>query len=144
MKKSYLIVYLIVYALSFAVLYSKHLTHLSDFRYGIVVLILIGTLFYSETLARNRRLNNWGEIRLQGKARFILMDYVVLRGGIISLLILLLLSTKVTIGLIILASVVPLLAAIAFVANEEWKYCEEQYVISTLKSMAENIKAIQN
>ena len=127
-----------------AALFWQHATRLADFRYGIAGLILIGLLSYSEALARKRRSANWEEIRSQGKTRFVLFQFVALRGGTVSLLILLLLSSKVTIGLIILASVVPLLAAMAFVGNEEWKSCEAQYVISTLRSTGENLKALKN
>ena len=144
MRRSNIIIYLAVYAVSFALLLWKHVTRLSDFRYGVIGLILFGVALYWETKARENRLANWNSIRIQGKVRFILIDYVLLRGGIVSLLILLILSTKVTIGLLVIASVIPLLGGTAFVGNEEWKYCEEQYIISTLKSAAESMKAIQN
>jgi len=144
MRRTYLIAYIVLYALSIAALLWRHATRLADFRYGIAGLILIGLLYYSEALAHKRRLANWEEIRSQGKTRFLLLEYVALRGGTVSLLILMLLSTKVTIGPILLASVVPLLAAMVFVGNEEWKSCESQFVISTLRSTGENIKALNN
>ena len=87
---------------------------------------------------------DWKNIRIQGKTRFILYDYVLLRGGIISILFILILSLKVTISLLLLCAVLPLCGVMAFAGNEEWKQCEEQYTISNLKSVADKFKVLRN
>jgi hypothetical protein len=94
--------------------------------------------------AHRRRMSEWANIRLKGKARFILFDYVLLRGGSISILIILILSLKVSITLLIICSVIPLLGVSAFAGNEVWKQCEQSYALTRLKSIAEKMKILQN
>ncbi len=95
-------------------------------------------------MAHKRRMSNWNNIRSSGKTRFILYDYVLVRGGIVFVLFILFLSLKVSIGLLIVCSILPLFGVIAFAGNEEWKQCEEQYTIATLRSVANKFKVLQN
>ncbi len=144
MKRKSLIIQIIIALIFISIIYWKQGFSFSNFRFNLIGFIIIALIFYSEILAHKRRLLNWEKIRVQGKTRFILFDYVLLRGGIVSTLLLLILSIKVAIGLLIICTVLPLFGVMAFAGNEEWKKCEEQYTISTLKSTAEKIKVMQN
>ena len=143
MKKTSLIEFIFVTIL-FALSYWKLQFNISNFRFGLIFLILFAFIVYSEKLAHKRRMSNWKKIRSAGKARFILYDYVLIRGGIVSVLLILILSFKVSIGLLIVCSILPLFGVIAFAGNEEWKQCEEQYAIATLRSVADKFKVLQN
>jgi len=144
MKRASFIIQFIFVIIFFSILYWKQGLNFSNLRFNIIGFILIALIVYSEIMAHKRRLSNWEKIRIKGKTRFILYDYVLLRGGIVSTLLILILSIKVTIGLLIICTVIPLFGVIAFAGNEEWKKCEEQYTISTLKSAAEKIKVLRN
>jgi hypothetical protein len=144
MKRTSLIIHLLFVIIFFSIIYWKQGFSFSDFRFNFIGLIFIALIFYSEILAHKRRLLNWEKIRIQGKRRFILVDYVLLRGGIISTLLLLILSIQIKIGLLIICTVLPLFGVLVFAGNEEWKKCEELYTISTLKSVAEKMKVLQN
>jgi hypothetical protein len=143
MKRTTLIEIIFVFIM-LSIFYWKHLFNYSSLRYGIIFSILMILIVHSEKLAHKRRLLNWEKKRIEGKKRFILYDYVLLRGGIVSTLLILVLSIKVPIDLLIICTIIPLFGVIAFAGNEEWKKCEEQYTISTLKSVAEKIKVLQN
>ncbi len=108
---------------------------------GAIVLILI--YCFGKIIQRDR-MAHWKEIRKKGKQKFILYDFVLLRGGIISLLLLLILSYAVTISIIIICSVIPLLGVCAFVGNEIWKQCEMHYSQKALKSVSDKMKVMSN
>ena len=144
MKKTSLLVQIISALIIFTIFYWKNMLSASNVRFSIIGYIIIFLIIYSENLAHKRRLLDWKKIRIQGKTRFILYDYVLLRGGIISILFILILSLKVTISLLLLCAVLPLCGVMAFAGNEEWKQCEEQYTISTLKSVADKFKVLRN
>ena len=143
MKRTTLIEIIFVFIM-LSILYWKHLFSYSSLRFGIIFSIIMFLIVHSEKLAHKRRLLNWEKKRIEGKKRFILYDYVLLRGGIVSTLLISFLSIKVPIDLLIICTIIPLFGVIAFAGNEEWKKCEEQYTISTLKSVAEKIKVLQN
>jgi hypothetical protein len=144
MKRASIIIQVIFIIIFFSILNWRQGLNISNLRFNIIGFILIALIFYSEIMAHKRRLSNWEKIRVKGKTRFILYDYVLLRGGIVSVLLILILSIKVTIGLLIICTVIPLFGVITFAGNEEWKKCEEEYTISTLKSLAEKIKVLRN
>ncbi|MCX6121526.1 MAG: hypothetical protein NTX44_07885 [Ignavibacteriales bacterium] len=144
MKRASFIIQVIVAIVFFSILNWKQGLNYSTLRFNIIGFILIALILYSEIMARKRRVSNWEKIRKKGKTRFILYEYVLLRGGITSTLLILILSIKVTIGLLIICTVIPLFGVVAFAGNEEWKKCEEQYTISTLKSFADKIKVLRN
>ena len=144
MKAKSIITFCVVSGVMFSILFWRHAVKLSDFRFYCIALILIGYISYNETLAQKRRMLNWETIRSKGRMHFILFDYVVFRGGTISILITIILSIKVTITLIIICSLLPLLGVMAFVGNEIWKQCEESYSLAKLNSVAEKIKILQN
>jgi hypothetical protein len=110
----------------------------------LIFLAAVGVLSYAEWEAQKKRVAQWATIRKKGRARFILMDFVLLRGGIFSAVLLYVLSSKVTLGLLIVVSILPVLAVIAFAANELWKRSEEEYVVASMKMAAENIKVMRN
>jgi hypothetical protein len=144
MKKTSLLVQIISALIIFPILYWKNMLSVSNFRFSIIGYIIIFLIIQSERLAHKRRLLDWKNIRIQGKTRFILYDYVLIRGGIISIVFILILSLKVIISLLLLCTVLPLCGVMAFAGNEEWKQCEEQYTISTLKSVADKFKVLRN
>jgi hypothetical protein len=144
MKAKSIISFCVVSAIMLAILFWQHAIHLSEFRFYGIIAILLGYVSYAESLAQKRRLLNWEIIRLNGKTRFILLDYVVIRGGSLSILIALIISIKVKITLIIICSILPVLGVIAYVGNEIWKQCEEHYSSAKLNSIAEKMKLLQN
>jgi hypothetical protein len=144
LKRKTAIIEIIFVVILFSILYWKQVIRISDFRFYMIGVILIVLFNYSKKMAHRRRLTNWDKIRINGKTRFILYDYVFIRGGIVSTLLILILSLKVEIGLLIIFAVLPLFGVMAFAGNEEWKKCEEQFAISALKSVAEKFKVMRN
>jgi hypothetical protein len=115
-----------------------------DLRIFIIGAILYWYVYRSEKGAQKRRVLEWGTIRAKGKTRFILFDYVLVRGGVLSALIILILSLKIPMSLLIICSVLPLLGVTAFAGNEVWKKCEQEYMITILKTAAEKMRVLQN
>ena len=144
MKRKSTVIQILFVAVSFSLMLWQRMFKLSDLKFYIIALIIVALIMYSENMAHKRRMSNWQKIRSAGKTRFILYDYVIIRGGIVSVLLILILSFKVSIGLLIVCSILPLFGVIAFAGNEEWKQCEEQYAISTLRSVADKFKVLQN
>jgi hypothetical protein len=144
MKAKSIISFCIASVAMLSILFWYHAIKLLDFRLYCIESILIGYIAYNETLAHQRRILNWETIRLKGKLRFILFDYVFYRGAVLSILIALILSIKVKITLLIICSILPLLGAMAFAGNLTWKRCEEIYSSTKLKSVAEKIKILRN
>jgi hypothetical protein len=144
MKRKSTAIQILFVALSFLLLHWQRMVNLSELKFYIVALIVVSLIMYSEKLAHKRRISNWEKVRILGKARFILFDYVVIRGGIVSILLILILSLKISVGLMIVCSILPLFVVLAFAGNEEWKQCEEQYTIETLRSVADKFKVMQN
>jgi len=144
MKAKSIIIFCIASAAMLSILLWYHAIQLSEFRFYCIASILIGYISYNETLAHKRRMLNWATIQSKGKMHFILFDYVIYRGAVISILITLILSIKVKITLIIICSIFPLLGVMVFVGNEIWKQCEESYSSIKLNSVAEKIKILQN
>ena len=144
MKKTSLIVQIISALIIIPIFYWKDMLSTSHIRISIIGYIVIFLIIQSERLAHKKRLSDWKNIRIQGKTRFILYDYVLLRGGIISILLILILSLKVAISLLLVVTVLPLFGVMAFAGNEEWKQCEEQYTISTMKLVADKFKVLRN
>jgi hypothetical protein len=119
------------------------------FKYYDLRIFLIGAILYwyihrSEKGAQQRRALDWGIIRTKGKTRFILFDYVLVRGGFLSAFIILILSLKIPMSFLILYSVLPMLGVTAFAGNEVWKKCEQDYMIMILKTTAEKMRVLQN
>ena len=144
MKRKSTVIQILFVAVSTSLMLWQRMFKLSDLKFYIIALIIVALIMYSENMAHERRMSNWQKIRSAGKTRFILYDYVLIRGGIVSVLLILILSFKVSIGLLIVCSILPLFGVIAFAGNEEWKQCEEQYTIATLRSVADKFKVLQN
>ena len=144
MKRKSTVIQILFVAVSTSLMLWQRMFKLSDLKFYIIALIIVALIMYSENMAHKRRMSNWQKIRSAGKTRFILYDYVIIRGGIVSVLLILILSFKVSIGLLIVCSILPLFGVIAFAGNEEWKQCEEQYAIATLRSVADKFKVLQN
>ncbi len=144
MKRKSTVIQILFVAVSFSLLHWQRMVNLSDLKFYIIALIIIALIMYSENMAHKRRMSNWNNIRSFGKTRFILYDYVLIRGGIVCVLLFLILSLKGSIGFLIICSILPLFGVIAFAGNEEWKQCEEQYTIATLRSVADKFKVLQN
>ena len=144
MKRKSTVIQILFVVVSFSVLHWQHMFNWSDLKFYIIAVIIVALIMYSENMAHKRRMSNWNKIRSSGKTRFILYDYVLIRGGIVSVLIILLLSFKISIGLLIVCTILPLFGVIAFTGNEEWKQCEEQYTIATLRSVSDKFKVLQN
>ena len=144
MKRKSTVIQILFVAVSTSLMLWQRMFKLSDLKFYIIALIIVALIMYSENMAHKRRMSNWQKIRSAGKTRFILYDYVLIRGGIVSVLLILILSFKVSIGLLIVCSILPLFGVIAFAGNEEWKQCEEQYTIATLRSVADKFKVLQN
>ena len=144
MKRKSTVIQILFVAVSTSLMLWQRMFKLSDLKFYIIALIIVALIMYSENMAHKRRMSNWQKIRSAGKARFILYDYVLIRGGIVSVLLILILSLKVSIGLLIVCSILPLFGVIAFAGNEEWKQCEEHYTIATLRAVADKFKVLQN
>ena len=144
MKRKSTVIQILFVAVSSSLMLWQRIFKLSDLKFYIIVIIIVALIMYSENMAHKRRMSNWQKIRSAGKTRFILYDYVLIRGGIVSVLLILILSFKLSIGLLIVCSILPLFGVIAFAGNEEWKQCEEQYTIATLRSVANKFKVLQN
>ena len=144
MKKTSIIVQVISALIIMSIFYWKNIFSASNIKISIIGYIALYLVIQSERLAHKRRMLDWKNVRIQGKKRFILYEYALSRGGIISVLLILILSLKVTISLLLVITVLPLFGVMAFVGNEEWKQCEEHFTISTMKMAADKFKVLRN
>ena len=144
MKSLGLRLYIVMCFISATILLWSKVLEFSDIPFTLISIFAVGILFYVENLAHKRRLQHWGVIREKGKGNFILFHFVLYRGAMISVVILLILATKVTVGLIVVCSVLPLLAITALAGLMVWKECESAYEIATLRSAAETVKIMRN
>ena len=144
MNKKRIIVNGIFSAMVLLLLVWKGVFAISDGRLYIISMIIFAYISYSEAIDQRRRILDWENIHHIGKTRFILLEYVIYRGGTISVLIILLLSLKIQMTVLLLCSVLPLLGVSAIAGNEVWKQCEEGHSAMILKSAAEKMKISQN
>ncbi|HLP14629.1 MAG TPA: hypothetical protein VK470_00145 [Bacteroidota bacterium] len=122
----------------------KGIIQLPDLRIMIIVTIAVCYIYYSELNSQRRMIENWRTIRGQGRVRFILIEYVFLRGGGVSLVLALAISFKVTISMLIIGSILPVFGVFVWAGNEIWKSNEHLFLISTLKTVGESMSAKQN
>lgn len=129
----------------FAAIYSwQNGESLPELRFYLLSLIAMAYIYSAEMAFQRLRMKQWEETRSLGRTRFVLWDYVLLRGGGASVILLLLLSLKVTISLIVLVSVLPLLALMVIVGNIVWNDCEHQYQEAVYRATATSFAVQQN
>ena len=101
-----------------------------------------------ESLTRKRYLESWSFRRAQGKWRFILTHYVLIKGTIIYLavsapMIPALVFTTENL-MIILSTIVLLAFLMVYLGHEVWTQCEEDYTIKVLREAAERSRIASN
>jgi hypothetical protein len=74
---------------------------------------------------------------------FIFIQYVLLRGLILSAALVLFLRAKGLLTSLELVGVVAILIVIATVGNQEWENCKQEYRVLALKSAAERLKTLR-
>ena len=111
------------------------------FIFPIAILLLV--LFWRrlETKSHKRNLQDWLRRRRQGRLRFVLLQYLLLRGG--TLFVVLVLAFYASVGLsalafiVLLSSFVPIFLILFWMGREEWKTWEEEFEILALRHAAE-------
>ncbi|HUI65703.1 MAG TPA: hypothetical protein VL126_12755 [Bacteroidota bacterium] len=107
---------------------------------AIIFLALFGRKM--DAFEHLRNLTFWEAIRQHGRLQFIMIRYLILRGGILTTIILLpLLKTFYTWtqseGWFALIAAIVLMTVI-YLGNEEWKNCEREYETRLLRHAAED------
>ena len=116
----------------------------------IAFAIIFIAVFYGKIEAKSHRhhLNTWEKIKSGGKWSFIVTRYILLRGIILSVILIgpaistLQLST-VILG-ILMFCLIPLFGYMIYRGHEEWKDCEQEIHIASLKQVAEFIASKNN
>lgn len=103
------------------------LVNATTFSLLIVFLALVPTLGWIESYNHRRRVDNWERIRRQGKFVFVLMRYVVLRGGIIAAILMYSLRGNNGGGLVHEIAIPIMMVALGIVGFQEWTNCEKAF-----------------
>jgi hypothetical protein len=99
------------------------LVTVSTFALLLAFLILIPALVWYESYSHRRRVERWPQIAKQGKLLFISTRYVILRGGILSVMLMFALRDNPP-TLIVHEITIPFIAiALGFVGYQEWENC---------------------
>jgi hypothetical protein len=109
--------------------------------FGAAILVIAVFWRRAEATAHTRHVESWQSHRQRGKRRFVIVNYLFLRGGV--LLVVLLGPLWGTLGFSTedrgyLATVILMLAIITvYLGREEWDTCEQEHKALTLKHAAE-------
>lgn len=103
------------------------LVNLTSFSLLLGGLILVPSLGWVETRAHRGRMMEWERIHEKGKFAFIALRYMLLRGGIFSLLVMLSLRGRLFSWSVHGITVPVVLIALAFVGLQEWNNCEQEF-----------------
>lgn len=113
---------------------------------GIIFIAFFWRRFKSK--AHRHHLTIWEHIRQQGKWYFIITRYLLLRGIILSVILIgpaiSSLQFSAVILKIIIVSLIPLFGIIFYYGFEEWNDCEQEVQIIKLKQVSEVISTTNN
>jgi hypothetical protein len=116
----------------------------------IAFAIIFIAVFYGKLEAKSHRhhLNTWEKIRASGKWSFILTRYILLRGIILSVIligpVISALQLSSVILWILIFCLIPLFGYMMYQGYEEWKDCEQEIHIASLRQVAEFITSKNN
>jgi len=86
----------------------------------------------------------WPTYKARGEWRFILLHYGIVRGTILFAVaagpLLPTVSFTTATGMIIFASIIPLVLLLLYTGNETWVSCEQDYEIQILREAAERTR----
>ena len=100
-------------------------------------LLIVPALGWLETYSHERRIADWQRIRAKGKSVFIVSRYVLLRGGIFSIVLMLALRGEQS-SWPVHEIVIPLVFfCLAYVGYQEWRNCEIEYGVLTRRDSAD-------
>ena len=94
-------------------------------------LILVPALGWIETRNHRRRMMKWKRIREVGRLQFIMLHYMLLRGGIFSLIVMFSLRGQLSSWYVHGITIPVVLLSLAFVGQQEWTNCEQEFQIAT-------------
>jgi hypothetical protein len=126
-----------------ALLVQTSMLTLGALLFLIGVLVLIPVLAWVETRSHQHYVSKWEQIRGKPKSSFILIQYVLIRGSILCIALLVLASAKGLPASLALIGVLVIVAAIAAVGNQEWENCEQEHRALALQSAAERLKSLR-
>jgi hypothetical protein len=112
-------------------------------RFILPVAVIILAVFWRrlEMKSHQQHIHNWSILREQGMFRFILGRYLFLRGGILFVVLFLAFYAAIRlsslVSVILLSTFAVIVLTLFFVGREEWKVCEEEFQVSTLREAAE-------
>ena len=134
----------LVYGVGLGVLLvQSSMINLSVLSFMIGALLLIPALAWVETRSHQYYVSRWERIRDKGRFMFIFIQYVLVRGLILSTALVLFLRAKGQLSSLELVGVVVILIAIAAVGNQEWENCQQESRVLALKSAAERLKTLR-
>lgn len=117
----------------------------------IVLVSIIGISFFGksiDTILHNHSMEYWTTFSSKGKWYFIATRYIVLRGIVLFLLFVFPLLVSVRLSVIVLFAAVCgyifFAVFLSYFGIEEWKRCEHENVIRSLKETGERLRAVQN
>jgi hypothetical protein len=109
------------------ILEHADLVNLTTFSLLLGGLILVPALGWVETWSHLRRMTAWRQIREKGMISFVALRYMLLRGGIFSLLLMFSLRGQLSSWSIHGITVPVVLIALGFIGVQEWNNCEQEY-----------------
>jgi hypothetical protein len=114
----------VLYGFGLGVLLDQaNLISVTSFSLLLVFLIVVPALVWLELRVHHRRVKNWARIQQGGRFMFVFGRYVLLRGGIITAVLMYALRARVPSGLIYEVTVPFLLLAIGYIGHQEWENC---------------------
>lgn len=116
----------------------------------IAFAIIFVAIFYGKLEAKSHRhhLNTWEKIRSGRKWSFILTRYILLRGIILSVILIgpaiSALRLSAVILWILIFCLIPLFGYMMYKGHEEWNECEQAIHIASLRQVADSITSKNN
>lgn len=115
---------------------------------GAVILTVAFFWRRIESYTHKQYMETWSVRRPRGKWRFVLTQYVLIRGGLLLIVFAgtmftqppITAETLMFIGFLVIA----FLALMAYLGHESWNQCEREYQVQLLRGAAERIRTASN
>lgn len=104
---------------------NADLVNMTSLSLLVVFLILVPSAGWLEARNHSRRVENWEQIRKQGKFMFVITRYVLLRGGIMAAILMYALRGGIASELVQEITAPVLIVALGILGFQEWENCEK-------------------
>jgi hypothetical protein len=114
----------VLYGFGLGVLLDQtNLVSVTSFSLLLAFLVIVPTAVWLELQIHQQRIRNWARIQEGGRFMFVFGRYLLLRGGIASVVLMYSLRDRVPSGLIFEVTIPFLLLAFGYIGYQEWENC---------------------